>query len=217
MKIIKHAQSCLEVLTKKANFLIDPGTYVFEDEGKSVNEFSHIDAIIITHPHYDHFDEKNIQELCSIKDVAVFAPSDALLSIKCDNSHEVRDGEHLEFNGAKLVFSQSKHGPLPNGKSAPDVIGVKINDGANSIYSPGDSLYLNTDSGTDVIAVPISGTVTMDADEGAKQVEKLSPRFAIPIHFDNPAYPADPKIFAQKLKNSRTEARVLSWGEYITL
>jgi len=199
MKIIKHAQSCLEVLTRKANFLIDPGSYVFEDEGKTVEDFAHIDAIIITHAHYDHFDEKSILQMCEKFNIRLFAPEDVLKNIKCPDQIVVHDGDGMNFKQVKLDFFKSKHGPLPNGNPAPEVLGVRIDDGENSIYSPGDSIFLNEKAKADVIAVPISGTVTMNIDEAVDQIEKLSPKYAIPMHYDNPAYPADSNVFVEKM------------------
>jgi len=217
MKIIKHAQSCLEVLTRKANFLIDPGSYVFEDEGKTVEDFAHIDAIIITHAHYDHFDEKSILQMCEKFNIRLFAPEDVLKNIKCPDQIVVHDGDGMNFKQVKLDFFKSKHGPLPNGNPAPEVLGVRIDDGENSIYSPGDSIFLNEKAKADVIAVPISGTVTMNIDEAVDQIEKLSPKYAIPMHYDNPAYPADSNVFVEKMSSSAIRVKALRWGEYITL
>lgn len=217
MKIIKHAQSCLEILTQKANFLIDPGSYVFEEEGKSVDDFAHIDAIIITHGHYDHFDEKSIYKMCEKFNARLFAPAEVLKNLECPDQIVVRDGDNVNFKQAKLDFFKSKHGPLPNGNSAPEVLGVRIDDGKNSIYSPGDSIFLNEKAKADVVAVPISGIVTMNIDEAVDQIEKLSPKYAVAMHYDNPSYPADPNIFVEKMSSSAIRAKALSWGEYIEL
>lgn len=217
MKIIKHMQSCFLLETKGARILIDPGTYVFNEEGLKPSDFSNIDTLIFTHEHFDHFDLENvikIVEQCNPKIIATAAVIDIIKQSHPNfNYAELKDGSIERLNGISIEGFQSQHGPLPNGKTAPNVVGAVIDDGESRFYTPGDSLILNPLARADIIAVPICGTVVMDIPIAKQELLKVMPKLAIPDHYDNLKYPTNIDDFVGAMKGADIEIKVLNPGE----
>jgi L-ascorbate metabolism protein UlaG (beta-lactamase superfamily) len=217
MKITKHAQSCFYIETANTNLLLDPGTYVFNEEKMNPADFKETDLIIITHEHHDHFDWDNIQKIMDISGCSILG-TPAICQIVNekypDRGINISAGiKHNVAGGIVIEGFPSIHGPLPNGKTPPIVSGVVINDGETSFYSPGDSINLNTNVVADVIATPICGQVVMDIKTAKLQLGEAKPGIAIPIHYDNPNYPVNVRDFVEVMKDTAVEVRTLKWGE----
>ena len=57
----------------------------------------------------------------------------------------------------------------------------------------------------------------MDPKEAARFVKDIKPKLAIPIHYDNPKYPVDPKDFAKEMRGSEIEVRILNFGKSVVI
>lgn len=219
MKITKYAQSCLFVEINNKKILIDPGTFVFNEEGLKPDNFSDIDVILITHEHSDHLDLDNIAKLIEINQPKIYGLKSVVELIKQSSSeadiNAVASDSKIEFDDISISVLDSTHGPLPNGNPAPEVLGYVIDDGENRLYTPGDTTELNAEAKADIIAVPICGTVVLSIDQAKEQLLELSPKLAIPIHYDNPKYPVDVQDFVQAMADTNTGVKVLGWGERI--
>jgi L-ascorbate metabolism protein UlaG (beta-lactamase superfamily) len=217
MKITKHMQSCFLLETNGQKILIDPGTYVFNEEGKTANDFSNINLIIVTHEHSDHFDWENVQKLIE-KDNPIFLSTEPVVnqvkekypSLDC---RVISKGISYQFENLKIEGSESKHGPLPTGKPAPIVSGVVIDDGQTRFYTPGDSTVLDKTAQADIIATPICGQVVMNIDQAKNELLDLKPKLAIPMHYDSPKYPVDVNGFASAMQETGIEVKILQNDE----
>jgi L-ascorbate metabolism protein UlaG (beta-lactamase superfamily) len=224
MKITKHAQSCFLIKTDLGSrILIDPGDFVFgKKEHLTGNDFKDIDLLIITHSHSDHFDIDNIGVIIkNSKAIQIFATSEVKEAIYQKTGYEanvISNGISLEglglYGDISLTGILSKHGPLPNGNRPPVVSGVLIKEkDGTTFYHPGDTIQLKTDLNTDIVAVPICGAVTLDIEQAKEQLQKMSPKLVIPIHYDNPAFPVDVKDFVKAMVLTNIDTRVLRDGE----
>lgn len=216
MKIIKHAQSCFLVDTGKTRILIDPGTYVFEKEGINPVDFSDIDILIFTHEHRDHCDPDRVPMIIQNNQPIILATEAVIdilknLSPSADFRETGNRTTHSFLNlGVKIFGLDSTHGPLPNGKPAPAVSGVVIDDGTTRLYVPGDTIELNEAAKpVDIVAVPICGVVVMDIETAKSELQKLMPRLAIPYHFDNPDYPVKPEDFIAAMDGTAIKVNYL--------
>jgi L-ascorbate metabolism protein UlaG (beta-lactamase superfamily) len=221
MKITKHAQSCFYIETTYSNLLLDPGTYVFNEEKVNPIAFKETDLIIITHEHRDHFDWGNIQIIMEMSNCNVIGSSTACQIINekyPSRATNISSGfKHKVVGGIEIEGFPSVHGPLPNGKTPPIVSGVVIDDGETSFYSPGDSINLNTNVAADIIATPICGQVVMDIRTAKEQLIIAKPKIAIPIHYNNPDYPVSVNDFVEAMKDIAIEVKVLDWGKSIEI
>lgn len=224
MKITKHGQSCFLIETELGSrALIDPGVYVFGQKEKlTPDNFKGIDILIITHEHSDHFDIDNIATIIDrektieiFTTVAVGEIISAKLGIKTETISRGFSREGLgAFGDISLTGVLSQHGPLPNGNEPPIVSGVLLEEkNGPSFYDPGDTVELNTTA--DIIATPICGKVVLNIEEAKEQLLELKPKIAIPIHYDNPAFPVNVDDFVETMKDTGIDVRVLSDGEMI--
>lgn len=221
MKITKHAQSAFLIETKGRKILVDPGSFVFNEEGVEPEVFGDVDLILITHEHSDHFDKENIQRIIALAEPIVIGTKSVIDALKQDNPDiDLRVsilGENHQFEGFDVEVLASQHGPLPNGNPAPEVTGYVIDDGEKRFYTPGDSIYLNKEARADIIAVPICGQVVLNINEAKVNLLEAKPELAIPIHYDNSKYPVDVNDFAAAMVDSGIEVKVLKNGEEIEL
>lgn len=217
MKITKHGQSCFLVETGDTKILIDPGSYVTDLEKFDFLSFPKIDILLVTHIHSDHFDAENIFSLIKRDLPTVFGPIDvvALINEKIPEIKTIVAQANLskDFDDTKIECFSSKHGPLPNGKPEPEVVGYVVDDGINRFYAPGDSIFLDRNTNADIVAVPFCGQVVMTIDEARSEIMKSNPKIVIPIHYDNPIYPVDVNEFAEKIKSTGIMAKILKNGE----
>jgi L-ascorbate metabolism protein UlaG (beta-lactamase superfamily) len=226
MKITKHAQSCFLIETDKGSrVLIDPGRYVFADKEKALNtdvDFKNIDILIITHEHSDHFNEDTIDIIKREKPV-IFTTVKVAGMITEETLQEckllpesVSIGPLGKGKDIFITGVDSTHGPLPTGKPAPHVDGAMVDDGKNQFYTPGDTVFIK-DIGADILAAPISGTVTTTATEALDQISKfvIEPKLVIPMHYDSEKFPDDSDEFVAKAQEAGLNVKKLQNGETI--
>jgi len=58
MQITKYEHACLDITEDNTRLIIDPGGFT-----QSLKDFSHIDVVVITHMHGDHFDPNLLQKI----------------------------------------------------------------------------------------------------------------------------------------------------------
>lgn len=221
MKITKHMQSCFLIETAQSRILIDPGYFVFGQEGKAAEDFQNIDLIVITHEHEDHFDWENVQKIIEVSNPIVLSTEPVVKRIKEKFSDldcgVIGEGYKRNIKDVKITGSESKHGPLPTGKPAPIVSGAIIDDGITRFYTPGDSIVLSNKTKADVVATPICGQVVMNINQAKEELLKLMPKIAIPIHYDNDKYPVDVNDFVNAMEGTGVEVKALKNGEMFSL
>lgn len=223
MKITKHAQSCFLIETLHNRILVDPGYFVFTDEGLKPEDFSDIDLLIITHEHKDHFDYENVKIIIENSNPEILCTSKIIEQIKNDypQANIGVTGNRIihDYSDFKIQGVLSVHGPLPNGTKPPRVSGFLITEKDTNItlYDPGDTVVLDANIKSEVIAVPICGRVVMDIAQAKKELLKLMPVKVIPIHYDNPIFPVDVKDFEKEMVGTGIEEVTLDWGQQIEL
>lgn len=221
MKITKHMQSCFLIETKESRILIDPGSFVFNEEEKRPENFIDISLLIITHPHFDHFDWDNIQRIIEQNNPVVLSTAQTIETIKekypNSDCRIVSTGFKQKIGDVEIEGFDSEHGPLPTGKPIPKVCGVVIDDGENRFYTPGDSIFLDEKTRADIVAVPICGQVVMNIEEAKGELLKLKPKLAIPIHYDNPKFPVKVGDFIGAMGNTGIQVEVLKNGESLAI
>jgi len=144
------------------------------------------DLIIITHAHFDHYSQPDLERVTSSKTVVV-APKDIAAELT-GNVIAVAPGESLEAAGVHLetvpaynvVEERLQAHPKSNGW-----VGYLLSLGGHTYYHAGDTDHLPELEGlhTEVAFLPIGGTFTMDVHEAAGLARAMSPQLAVPMHY----------------------------------
>ena len=154
-----------------------------------------VDAVLVSHIHYDHLDMPSLQRLG--KEMPVVAPrgAGALIRRKAGitNVLELRPGEQIEIGAVTVKATHAAHDPgrLPFGVRA-EPLGYLIEGGGRSVYFAGDTdvfAGMADLSPVDVALLPIGGWGPtmgpghMDPGRAAEAAGLLGARVAIPIHW----------------------------------
>lgn len=108
----------------------------------SIETITNVDAVIVTHTHFDHFDDAAKEKLS--KDIKMFVQNEA-------DANEVREsgfrnveimGENTLFEGIKLTKTQGHHGRGDALQVAGEVCGVVFNHSSEeTLYIAGDTIW----------------------------------------------------------------------------
>ena len=200
-----------------------------------------IDAVLISHAHYDHLDLPSLEKLG--KKIPVVVPrglGGLLRKRKFESILEVEVGETLAIGELQIRAVRAEHdrGRGPFGASA-DPVGYVVS-GTKSIYFAGDTDLFEEMSElgpVDVGLVPIWGWGPglggghLDPARAAEAVALINPRLVVPIHWGTyfpihlglagrPAFVSVPPIeFVTALKEKAPDTRVevLQPGESLEL
>jgi len=202
-----------------------------------------LDAVLISHLHYDHLDLPSLRRLA--REVPVVVPRGAGGLIRRKGAVrkvvELREGEQLEIGSVTVHATHAAHdtGRLPFGVKA-EPLGFLIEGDGRSVYFAGDTDLFDrmAELGpVDVALLPIWGwgpTIGpghLDPVRAARAAALLRARLTIPIHWGTyypfhlglrgpPAFlDTPPAFFARALREyaPATELRVLRPGESTTI
>ena len=203
-----------------------------------VPDVSGVDAVLISHVHWDHLDRPSLARLP--KDATIVVPRGARKLVQRTGFAHIEElvpGENIRLDGVDVRATQALHDvdSWPRRASAPALGFVTV--GSQTIYFAGDTDVFpemaELAPGLDVALLPIAGwgpTLPpghMDARAAAGALTLLKPRLAIPIHWGTYAVvwarahrAADPaeefRTIAATLAPD-VEVAVLAVGETITV
>jgi len=177
--------SGFKIVTHNRTIFIDPVL---------VNDRGSADFILITHSHDDHYSIPDIKSL-SKKETVVLCPKNVFKNIRKKLpdllTKEIRPGEMLGFGDIDIqavpAYNMKSGLFTPHPKSSLNVGYVIIIDGMR-IYHAGDTDYvpeMNSLGRITAAMVPIAGNdLTMSTEKAAELINRLSPRNAIPMHYE---------------------------------
>ncbi len=153
-----------------------------------------LDAVLVSHAHYDHLDLPSLDKLGKELPVVIPAGLGGLLrQRKFRSVLEVRSGDTLQIGGVTVRAVPAAHdgGRGPLGASA-DAIGYVIS-GSQSVYFAGDTdLFDDMDQigDVDLGLIPIWGWGPtlgkgghLDPRRAAEAVRRIGPKVVVPIHW----------------------------------
>ena len=144
------------------------------------------DILIFTHNHLDHYDPETVKRfLTADSGITVLSPRSVWERVRAfgGNNNFVCFNRHTSWteNGVTFTAVKAEHSDLC-------AIGVVINTGSKKYYVTGDTLYneeMFSALPKDIYAVflPINGVgKNMNMTDAARFVEKINPKYAVPIH-----------------------------------
>ena len=165
------------------------GKVIYVDPYNIDKNYNDADFIFITHSHYDHFSEEDINKVKK-GDTIIVEPKDLysktqnlgfatenILVVEPNNEYTIRG---LRFNTVPAYNTNKSFHPKSN-----DWVGYIIELEGIIYYIAGDTDMTedNRRVKCDVAFVPVGGTFTMDSEEAATLINEIKPKIAIPIHY----------------------------------
>jgi len=225
MKLKYFSHSAFQLTTSFGKkILIDPFLSGNPTSPVKANEVE-TDYIILTHAHGDHIgDSFDTAKRCNSTFICVNELANYCISkgFKAHNMH-IGGGHNFEFG--KVKFTIAHHGSsTPDNQYAGEPAGVLISADDKTIYHTGDTgLFYDMKligelNSIDYMLLPIGDNFTMGIADAVKAVEFVSPKIAIPMHYNTfPVIEADPNKFKTLVDKKGFKARVLNFGEEIEL
>ena len=162
---------------------------IYIDPFKIDRNYNDADIVFITHDHYDHYSEEDIDKVIN-ENTTIIIPEELLTNLlrKGINKNAiitVEPNEKYVVQGIKFetipAYNTNKtFHPKKNGWVGYIII---INGIRYYIAGDTDITEENKKVKCDVAFVPVGGTYTMDFKEAANLINEIKPKIAIPIHY----------------------------------
>ena len=178
----------IEVLCH-SSIRINKEKVIYIDPFKINKNYNDADIIFITHDHYDHYSEEDIDKV--IKEDTIIVISKDLLkkllkkginknAIIVAEPNKEYETQGINFNTIPAYNINKKFHPKEN-----NWLGYIITINNVKYYVAGDTDITdeNRKVKCDVAFVPVGGTYTMDFKEAAQLINEIKPKIAVPIHY----------------------------------
>ena len=168
---------------------ISKGKVIYIDPFKIDENYNDADIIFITHDHYDHYSEEDIDKVKK-DDTVIIVPEelltkvlrkgfrqDYIITVVPNQKYMV---EGIKFETVPAYNTNKQFHPKEN-----EWVGYIIEIKGIRYYIAGDTDITeeNKKVKCDVALVPVGGTYTMDFKEAAYLINEIKPKIAVPIHY----------------------------------
>lgn len=168
---------------------INKGKMIYIDPYHIEKSFNDADMIFITHDHYDHYSEEDIDKVR--KNNTIFIVPENLLNklikkgINDENIITLDPGDAENIDEIKVEAIHSYNIDKPFHPKENNWLGYVIEIDGIRYYIAGDTDITeeNKNIKCDVAFVPVGGTYTMNFSEAAQLVNIIKPKIAVPIHY----------------------------------
>ena len=188
---------------------------IYIDPFKIDKNYNDADIIFITHDHYDHYSEDDIDKIK--KDDTVIVASEELLTkllrkgfrqdyIIIVEPNEKYIVESIKFETVPAYNTNKQFHPKENGW-----VGYIIEIKGIRYYIAGDTDITeeNKKVKCDVAFVPVGGTYTMDFKEAAYLINEIKPQVTVPIHYGSIVGTNQDATDFSKLLHPEIECKIL--------
>ena len=186
---------------------------IYVDPFHIKERYNDADFILITHSHYDHFSEEDIQKVRN-KNTTILITEDLISKVNSNdykNIVKVEPFQIYEFKDIKIetipAYNINKQfHPREN-----NWVGYILTINQNKYYVAGDTDITKENKSVkcDVAFVPVGGTYTMDAKEAVTLVNEIKPKIAVPIHYGEIVGSEDDAIEFVNNLNKSIEGKIL--------
>ena len=188
---------------------------IYIDPFKIDKNYNDADIIFITHDHYDHYSEEDIDKIKK-EDTVIIVPEelltkvlrkgfrqDYIITVLPNQKYMV---EGIKFETVPAYNTNKQFHPKENGW-----VGYIIEIKGIKYYIAGDTDITeeNKKVKCDVAFVPVGGTYTMDFKEVANLINEIQPKIAVPIHYGSVVGTKQDAIDFSKLLNPKIECKIL--------
>ena len=161
---------------------------IYIDPFKIDNDYHDADIIFITHSHFDHYSEEDIDKIIK-EETKLIVTEDlekkALEKVKKENVICVQPEKNYLVVGINFETIPSYNTNKQFHPKANNWVGYVIELNGIKYYFAGDTDITEESKKVkcDVAFVPVGGTYTMTAKEAAELVNIIKPKIAVPIHY----------------------------------
>ena len=188
---------------------------IYIDPFKIDKNYNDADIIFITHDHYDHYSEEDIDRVKK-EDTVIIVPEelltkvlrkgfrqDYIITVLPNQKYMV---EGIKFETVPAYNTNKQFHPKEN-----EWVGYIIEIKGIRYYIAGDTDITeeNKKVKCDVAFVPVGGTYTMDFKEAANLINEIQPKIAVPIHYGSVVGTKQDAIDFSKLLNPKIECKIL--------
>ena len=162
---------------------------IYIDPFKIDRNYNDADIVFITHDHYDHYSEEDIDKVIN-ENTTIIIPEElltkllrkginknAIITVEPNKNYMVQG---IKFETISAYNTNKTFHPKENGWVGYIII---INGIRYYIAGDTDITEENKQLKCDVAFVPVGGTYTMDFKEAASLINEIKPKIAIPIHY----------------------------------
>ncbi len=144
------------------------------------------DLILVTHDHYDHFSQDDI-DLLSKAGTVVVGPQAVADKFK-GKITVVKAGDKIAAAGVPIEVVPAYNTNKQFHPKSAGHVGYIITLNGKRIYHSGDTDLIPemTNIKADIALLPVSGTYVMTAPEAAEAANTIKPGLAIPMHYGDP-------------------------------
>ena len=203
----------IELLCHSALKINKNNVIIYVDPFHIKERYNDADFILITHSHYDHFSEEDIQKMRN-KNTTILITEDLISKVNSNdykNIVKVEPFQIYEFKDIKIetipAYNINKQfHPREN-----NWVGYILTINQNKYYVAGDTDITKENKSVkcDVAFVPVGGTYIMDAKEAVTLVNEIKPKIAVPIHYGEIVGSEDDAIEFVNNLNESIEGKIL--------
>ena len=177
-----------------------------------------ISLILITHEHFDHFDQKAVESIASRDNSCVIGHESVLkrLSLSPNLLRPITAGEKIKVRRTTIEALPVHH---PNSFYPLSYL-LSLED--KKIFHSGDTDLMDSfdELRPDVVMLPIGGSFTMDLIDAVRATKMMKPKYAIPMHYNTfESIKVDANEFKQRIDKSilKTKPVILKPGQSFNL
>jgi L-ascorbate metabolism protein UlaG (beta-lactamase superfamily) len=159
---------------------VESGEVIFIDPFGVDASAGPADMILITHPHFDHFDRRSVSALQK-PSIAIVVPQ----SVAEPHQEGISAGQTLRIGDITVTAIPAYNSSKPFHARAKGWVGYLIEADGIRLYHAGDTDFIPEMRGLapDVALLPVGGLFTMGWRAAAEAVAALPASLAIPMHF----------------------------------
>ena len=162
---------------------------IYIDPFKIEKNYNDADIVFITHDHYDHYSEEDIDKVINENTIIIIPEElltkllrkginkNAIITVEPNEKYMVQG---IKFETIPAYNTNKTFHPKENGWVGYIII---INGIRYYIAGDTDITEENKQVKCDVAFVPVGGTYTMDFKEAASLINEIKSKIAIPIHY----------------------------------
>ena len=168
---------------------ISKNKVIYIDPFKIDKNYNDADIVFITHDHYDHYSEEDIDKVINENTIIIIPEElltkllrkginkNAIITVEPNKNYIVQG---IKFETISAYNTNKTFHPKENGWVGYIII---INGIRYYIAGDTDITEENKQVKCDVAFVPVGGTYTMNFKEAANLINEIKPKIAIPIHY----------------------------------